>query len=302
MRWRVVLGFTAAICFAEGAGDFAGTWFFKSDGLAFFKLTITTNSGHIAGLLTKPRNLTIDQDGAVVRVGGVEATIPIQKAALKPDGLELTIDGDDFVVTREKDGALSMRMDGMRPWRLERGPNDLRLATSLPEARYPPDIVALRTRLRAMVEEDQAARLAFEEKKANDVDASNRPELLRIFDRYGWVTNSLAGKDASRDFWLLVQHQPLDIQQRMLPALKAAAGKGDASMSNYVYLYDRIQMGRGKPQHWGTQVKCDGDKPVLYPVDDPAGLDGRRKELFMLPISDYLRTDYLVKLCGKQAK
>jgi hypothetical protein len=302
IRGCVVLGFAAAICFAGGAGDFAGIWFLKSGGQAFFKLTITTKDGHVAGSLTKPHDLTIDQDGAVTHTGGSEVTMPIQRAALKADRLELTINDDDFVVTHEKDGALLMRMEHMRPWTLERGPNDLRLATSVSKPRYPAEIVALRAKLHGMVEQDQAARLAFDEKKTNDIDTGNRPELLRIYNHYGWVTNSLAGKDAAHDFWLLVQHQPLDIQQRMLPALKAAAGKGDASMADYAYLYDRVQMGRGKPQHWGTQVKCHDGKPSLYPVDDPAGLDGRRKELFMLPASDYLRADYLVKLCGKQTK
>ena len=238
----------------------------------------------------------------MARTGGVEITMPIEKAALKPDRLELTIDGDYFIVKREKDGALLMRMEGMRPWRLERVPTDVRLATSLSEARYPTEIVALRAKLRGMVEDDQAARLAFDDKKSGDIDDRNRPELLRIFDRYGWGTNSLAGKDAAHDFWLRVQRQPLDLQQRMLPALKATADKNDASMADYAYLYDRVQLGRGKPQHRGTQVKCEGGKPVLYPVDDPAGLDGRRNNLFMLPVSDYLRVDYLITFGGEQAK
>ena len=302
VRRCVALVFTVAICFAAGAGDFAGTWFFQSNGLTFFKLTIITNGGQITGSLTKLRDLTIDQDGAVTRTGGAEITMPIQKAAAKRGQMELTIDDDDFVVTPEKDGALLMRMEGMRPWRLERGPADLRLATSLSEAKYPADIFSLRSKLRGMIDQDQSARLAFDDNQADDVDARNGPELLRIFHRYGWVTNSLAGKEAAHDFWLLVQHQSLDIQQRMLPALKAAAEKGDASEADYAYLYDRVQMARGEPQHWGTQVKCERGKPELYAVDDLAGLDGRRKQLLLLPLNDYLRADYLVKLCRKQTK
>jgi len=102
-----------------------------------------------------------------------------------------------------------------------------------------------------------------------------------IFSKYGWVTNSLAGKDAAHDFWLLVQHQTPEIQRRLLPALEKAAKTGNASMGDYAYLYDRVQVGLGKPQHWGSQSKCQNGKPVLESVDDPAGLDARRKELFM---------------------
>ena len=71
------------------------------------------------------------------------------------------------------------------------------LATSVPGADYPPDIRALRQQLSDMVKEDQDVRLAFDSGKMDFIDAKNRPELLRIFDQYGWVTNSRAGTDAA---------------------------------------------------------------------------------------------------------
>ena len=71
------------------------------------------------------------------------------------------------------------------------------------------------------------------------------------------MTNSLAGRDAAHDFWLLVQHQTPDIQRRLLPALEIAAKSGNASMADYAYLYDRVQAGLGKPQRWGNTVKCE---------------------------------------------
>jgi hypothetical protein len=61
-------------------------------------------------------------------------------------------------------------------------------------------------------------------------------------------------------------------------------------------------MGLGKPQRWGTQVRCQEGKPSLYTVDDPAGLDARRAGLFMMPIADYLRNEYLVRFCAQAAK
>jgi hypothetical protein len=61
-------------------------------------------------------------------------------------------------------------------------------------------------------------------------------------------------------------------------------------------------MGLGKPQRWGSQVKCENGKPALYVVDDPAGLEQRRKELFMMPVAEYLKVDYLVKNCAASGK
>jgi len=175
-------------------------------------------------------------------------------------------------------------------------------ARCLAQPPYPPRIRELRDRLRAMVQEDQDARLALSSARMEAVDAKNRPEVLRIFARYGWVANSLAGKDAADNFFLLVQHQTPEIQRRLLPTLEKAAKRGEASMSNYAYLYDRVQMGLNKPQHWGTQANCENGKPVLYPVDDPAGLDARRKELSLPPIREYLQMEMMVRFCAAMAK
>lgn len=297
----------ATIGSAQQPSDFDGTWVMKSNGQAILKFTITAGSGGIAGSLTAPGKFTIDQDGNVTNMGEGQRESPIQAAELKEGRLELKINGDALVMTLDgTDRALlkMAEMDFMRPWRLERvsNPAAVSLASSLPTADYPPDIQALRQQLRAMVQEDQAVRLAFDLTRMDGIDARNRPELLRIFDRYGWVTNSLAGSDAAHDYWLLIQHQTPEIQRRLLPALEKAAKAGDASMADYAYLYDRVQMGLGKPQHWGSQTQCEDGKPALYEVDDRAGLDERRKELFLQPVGEYLNMDYLVQFCVQAGK
>jgi hypothetical protein len=294
----------AGMCTAQQTSDFDGTWVLKFNGQAILKLTLTAGRAGITGSLTQPKPLTIDPDGDVTRLGPDQVKLLIQNATLNAGHLELTIDDDHFVMTLEEHGRASLSPEGMRPWRLERAAdgNAVILAGSLPQPEYPQDIRTLREQLSAMVEEDQGARLAFDQARMEAADTKDRAEVLRIFDRYGWVTNSLAGKDAAHNFWLLVQHQTPEIQQRLLPALEKAAKAGNASMGDYAYLYDRVQMGLGKPQHWGSQAKCGNGKPTLYPVNDPAGLDARRKELFMPPIREYLGMDYLVKTCAQTGK
>jgi hypothetical protein len=61
-------------------------------------------------------------------------------------------------------------------------------------------------------------------------------------------------------------------------------------------------MGLGKPQHWGSQVKCEGGKPGLYAVDDRSGVDARRKQLLMPLVHEYLQMDYLIKACAQTGK
>jgi uncharacterized protein DUF6624 len=294
----------ARMCGGQQSSDFDGTWVFRFNGLNIFKLTLATQHGLVTGSLTKPKRLTIDQDGDVTDIGPDQVALPVQNSKLHLGQLELTIDGDRFVMTLSDHNRAQLELEGMRPWNLERASDGsaVILASSLPEPHYPEEIRALRKQLRAMVKEDQDARLAFDDARMDAIDAKNRPEVLCIFSKYSWVTNSLAGKDAAHDFWLLVQHQTPDIQRRLLPALEKAAKTGNASMTDYAYLYDRVQVGLGKPQHWGTQTKCQDGKPVLDPVDDPPGLDARRKELFMLPVREYLKSDYPVKVCADAKK
>lgn len=303
-RIAILLLGVAGLCLAQQAADFSGTWVLKFNGHPIFKLKLMAEKEGITGSLTKPRQLTIDQEGDVTSLGSDQVNLPIQNAILSGGQLELTIDDDRFVLTLQNHDQALLVTEGMRPWHLERTTDGDKviLATRLPEPAYAQEIRALREHLRAMVAQDQEARLAFNEARMEAADVQNRTEVLRVFERYGWVTNSLAGRDAAHNFWLLVQHQIPEIQQRLLPALGKAAKDGNASMSDYAYLYDRVQMGLDKPQHWGTQAKCEKGKPVLYPVDDLAGLDARRKELFMPSVREYLQMDYLVKLCAQQGR
>jgi hypothetical protein len=279
--------------------DFDGTWVLKFRGQSIFKLTLATVHGRLSGSLTRSRQLAIDQDGDVTNIGPDQESLPVRGARLKGARLELIIDGDHFSMTKEDEDRASLVLPGMRPWYIERiaDSTGVILATKLTEPQYPEEIRELRAQLSAMVKDEQDARLAFDQARAEAADTKNRPEVLRIFDRHGWVTYSLVGKDTSHNFWLLVQHQTPEIQRRLLPALEEAAKSGNASMSDYAYLYDRVQIGMGKLQLWGTQAKCENGKSVLAPVADPAGLDLRRQELFMQPIREYLKMDYLLKFC-----
>jgi len=297
LYWTIV-----GVGLAQQSKSFDGIWVFHSNGQNILKLTLLNSSGRISGSLTEPKDLSIDQDGDVTRIAGDPVTLPVQDAKLGPAQLELTIDGDRYTMTIEDQDRAQLSLEGMHPIQVDHVPegDSVTLATTLKEPDYPKDILALREQLRTMVKEDQDARLAYDIPRMEAADTKNRPVVLQIFDKYGWVTNSLAGKAAAHDYWLLIQHQTPEIQQKLLPALEKAANAHNASMTDYAYLYDRVQTGLNKPQHWGSQVKCEKGKPVLMPVDDPDGLDARRKELYMQPVSEYVAG--MAKACAQLGK
>ena len=98
-RLTTLLLGTAGMCLTQQTSDFAGTWVFKSNGQAIFKLVLTAEDGNFTGLLTRPRHLTIDQDGDVTKITPDQVTLQIGKAASNAGRLELTIFDDHFVMT-----------------------------------------------------------------------------------------------------------------------------------------------------------------------------------------------------------
>jgi hypothetical protein len=49
-------------------------------------------------------------------------------------------------------------------------------------------------------------------------------------------------------------------------------------------LKDRVLMHQGKPQIYGSQFNSDGDKWVLYDLEDPSHVDERRKSVHLMPL------------------
>jgi hypothetical protein len=122
------------------------------------------------------------------------------------------------------------------------------------------------------------------------IDQANFRRLEKIINEFGWPGKHLVGEEASTAAWLIFQHAHLEQQKRYLPALRSAVGKGEARASNLAMTEDRILVGEGKNQLYGTQIGSDPNgKPMLHPVDDPANIDERRKAVGLPPIDEYLK-------------
>lgn len=128
-------------------------------------------------------------------------------------------------------------------------------------------------------------------------DSKAKQFVASTLDKYGWVNASIAGADTAHEFWLLVQHQSLDLQEKALPRLKKAVDSGTASEADYAYLYDRVQILTGKPQLWGTQTQCGESGPVLMAVEKPEELDARRAKIGLEAEADYLGSEMLKQSC-----
>lgn len=161
----------------------------------------------------------------------------------------------------------------------------------------------IRRELLAMRDEDQKWRKAIgiakneeeKEKAGNmigEVDAKNTARMKEIIDEIGWPLISEVSKDGASAAWLLVQHadrQP-QFQAKCLPMLKKAFKAGEASGSNYAYLFDRVAVNLGNKQRFGTQAMGIDIGTQFRPIEEEWLVSERRAEFEVNPsIEEYAK-------------
>jgi len=174
---------------------------------------------------------------------------------------------------------------------------DEKIAAFEASLKYP----EIRKELLTMREEDQKWRRQIrtaeneEEKEkvwdmVGKVDAKNTARMKEIIDEIGWPKISDVAKDGASAAWILVQHadrQP-QFQAKCLPMLEKAFKDGEASGSNYAYLFDRVALKLGNKQRFGSQAMGTDDGMQFSPIEDEWLVNERRAEYKVNPsIEEY---------------
>ena len=154
---------------------------------------------------------------------------------------------------------------------------------------------ALCTELLALRDKDQVIRHRLIE-SPNDpsllaelekVDAANLARITEILERLGWPRKADVGQRAAAAPWLIIQHADLDTQERYIDLMKSAAAAGELEQSLIALTIDRIRVGQGRPQLYGTQFRELDGELVPEPIEDPGRLDERRAEVGLGPFAEY---------------
>lgn len=150
-----------------------------------------------------------------------------------------------------------------------------------------------------MFREDQAARRAAAKSfgrgplnfKVRSIDRRNLRQLKRIVQRYGWPPVSLIGCRASMAFALLVRHADEDraFQRRCAALMEGAFLTGQVDSRDYSYTIDRVLMNNGRAQRYGTHFSMQNGHMVLYRVEEPHGLNKRRRAVGLPPVERTVR-------------
>ncbi len=146
-------------------------------------------------------------------------------------------------------------------------------------------------RLRAKLAADGSLFQGYHPRMRDTHDA-HALRLGEILDSLGWPGLRQVGREASDAAWLIVQHaiaQPA-FQRRALELLRQAVQRGDAAPLRAAMLEDRIRTLEGGLQRYGTQFDWDPEGQLRpLPIEDPIGVDGRRREIGLPPLEEAAR-------------
>ncbi|MBF9221637.1 DUF6624 domain-containing protein [Hymenobacter ruricola] len=128
-------------------------------------------------------------------------------------------------------------------------------------------------------------------KEMRGIDERNTRRVTEIIDQYGWPGKSLVGRMGSTTAFLVIQHSEPTVQRKYLPMMREAVAKGELSKGNLALLEDRVLIGLGKPQIYGSQLHTDPNtgKTEFSPIEDEAHVDERRSAVGLEPLAAYAK-------------
>ncbi|CAM2068647.1 DUF6624 domain-containing protein [Sulfidibacter corallicola] len=124
--------------------------------------------------------------------------------------------------------------------------------------------------------------------KIQATDKVNLAKVEKIIAEHGYPGKSMVGYQQTTAF-LVIQHAPLEVQEKYLPLLSAAAESGELPKSSMALLVDRVLARTGKKQRYGSQVVRQPDGTYqLHPIEDEANVNIRRLKMGLEPLEQYV--------------
>ena len=140
--------------------------------------------------------------------------------------------------------------------------------------------------LQQVVAKDQTKQ--SERDKLHKLYEEDTVRLCQIIKTNGWPTTALVSNEGVFATFQILKNANFELQRDLLPVIIAAIKKDPFQKVEFAGLYDRLRVGAGMKQLFGTQAVSMGGFLVLYPIEDQANLDARRKEFGLSPIDNYI--------------
>lgn len=120
-------------------------------------------------------------------------------------------------------------------------------------------------------------------------DSVNTVFISNLIDERGYPGKSMVGSDLASTAFLVIQHADIEVQQKYLNIIKAAADAEEVRWSSVALLIDRINLRTGKAQIYGSQVSRDEETGEHYfsEIENPDKVDSLRATVGLGPLQSY---------------
>lgn len=127
-------------------------------------------------------------------------------------------------------------------------------------------------------------------KLISEKDSSNLVLVEDILAKHGWLSLHEVGSTASSTLFYVIQHADQQTQEKHLPMLREAVKEGKAKASRLALMEDRVLLGQGKMQLYGSQIGTNHStgETYLYALKDPETVNERRLKMGLGPIEEYI--------------
>lgn len=125
----------------------------------------------------------------------------------------------------------------------------------------------------------------------NILNKDNSAKIEEIINERGWPKFSEVKGSAAQTAFFIIQHSELKKQKVYIEKLQNACKQNEANWADYALMYDRIQIGEGKKQLYGSQLRFSktSNKYELFPIEDEQNLNKRRKDIGLEKMSEYVK-------------
>ena len=126
-------------------------------------------------------------------------------------------------------------------------------------------------------------------KKQSALDLKNLKRSEEIISQHGYPSKILVGKEATNSIFLIIQHADLKYQEKYISLFQKAVKNGDLKMKIFALMIDRIEVRKGRPQIYGTQVGQDlkTGKLAFDLIVDEKKVNKRREYIGLPTIESY---------------
>jgi len=126
--------------------------------------------------------------------------------------------------------------------------------------------------------------------KISKIDLSNLSVVEAVLEQHGWLSADQIGSTANSTLFLVIQHSKQATQEKYLPMMKQAVADGNASARSLALLEDRVGLGKGELQVYGSQIGTDSETGEMYvlPLIDPDNVNERRASVGLGPLEEYI--------------